>query len=321
MLQRNSARPIIDSVIIAVLLVIANLVFGAGDRGWLELNPSPYLLLPLLIGGKYGLRAGLMAGLLALFTSLLMAWTGGLGVMDALGVTPLVFLAMPVVGLVTGELHRQAAGRRLHLEAENGLFGKEKERLEKDLDVAREAQYVLQKELSLQGADACSLDLELRKIFEDGAPPVSRGTLFALAEVGGVTDAAIYLLDQGGESLQRSDYIGDGAYFPEAIGSRHTKMAWVAIESGELVSCRGLGEGGGDIGKARFLAAVPVAARWTGDRCTADPRHAFPLDELAEFGPGSRWCVTGWPRWKVCGSAVELGPGVGAGEPRNLRLC
>ena len=34
-------------------------------------------------------------------------------------------------------------------------------------------------------------------------------------------------------------------------------MAWSAIESGELVTCRGLGDGRNDVGKARFLAAVP----------------------------------------------------------------
>lgn len=257
MLQRNSARPIIDSIVIAVLLVLANLVFGFGDRGWIGLNPSPYLLLPLLIGGKYGLRAGLMAGLMALFVSAAMAWTTGMALMEALGATPLVFLAMPVVGLVSGELQRQSAGRRKQLEADAGSLGQQNERLEKALEIARESQYVLQKELSLQGADVCSLDLELRKIFEAGAPPVLRGTLLALGEVSGVTDAAFYLLDDGGESLRRSEHIGDGAYFPEAIGSRHTKMAWAAIDSGELVSCLGLGEGRGDIGQARFLAAVP----------------------------------------------------------------
>ncbi len=255
---QNSVRPIIDSIVLSVALVVANLIFGAGDRGWMGLNPSPYLLLPLLIGGKYGLRAGLLAGLGALLLSAAMACTEGRGLMEVLSATPLVFLAMPVVGLLSGELQRQSSGRRRQLEAQSSDLGRAKQLLEKDLELSRESQYVLQKELSLLGADVCSLDIELRKIFEEGAPPVLHGTLLALSEVSGLTDAAFYLLDETGESLSRAEYVGDGAYFPDEIGAKHTKMAWAAIESGELVTCRGLGEGlGGDIGKARFLAALP----------------------------------------------------------------
>ncbi|MGI9240649.1 MAG: GAF domain-containing protein, partial [Verrucomicrobiales bacterium] len=185
------------------------------------------------------------------------ACSAGRGLMEVLTASPLVFLAMPVVGLLSGELHRQSAGRREQLERENSELGRANNVFEKDLELSRESQHVLQKELSLMGADVCSLDLELRKIFESGAPPVLQGTLKALAEISGLSDAAFYLLDDGGETLQRAEFVGDGAYFPDEIGSRHTKMAWLAIESGELVSCRGLGDGQGEIGNARFLAAVP----------------------------------------------------------------
>ena len=254
---RKSVRPVIDSLIIGALLVAANFVFGGSDRGWLNLNPSPYLILPLLIGGKYGLRSGLAAGVMALAASLGMACSSGEPLLEVLKSAPLVFLALPTIGLISGELQRQAAGRRAELEEQNVKLGQSKEAFEKDLEVARESQHLLQKELTLHGADACSLDIELRKIFEPGAPAVLTGTLVALGEVSRLTDAAFYLLDGDGGRLERSEFVGDVAYFPEEIGSRHTKMAWSAIEVGELVTCRGLGEGRGNIGKARFLAAVP----------------------------------------------------------------
>lgn len=254
---QKSVRPVIDSIVITALLVAGNLVVGGEDRGWLGLNPSPYLLLPMMIGGKYGLRAGLAAGVTALVVSLAMACSLGAPLMEVLKSAQLMFLAMPVVGLLSGELHRQAAGRRAELEEQNASLGQSKELFEKDLEVARESQHLLQKELTLLGADVCSLDLELRKIFDPGAPPILRGTLGALGEVSGLSDAAFYLLDGEGTVLRRAEFVGDVAYFPEQIGPKHTKMAWSALEAGELVTCRGLGEGRGDIGKARFLAAVP----------------------------------------------------------------
>ena len=106
-----------------------------------------------MVGGKYGLRAGFAAGLVGLAVSLLMACSGGAAWLDVLKSAPLAFLAMPVVGLVSGELQRQAAGRRAELEATNVALAQTKDVFEKDLEVARESQHLLQKELTLHGAD------------------------------------------------------------------------------------------------------------------------------------------------------------------------
>lgn len=255
MRTHSSLRPAVDWLVLAAILVVINLVLG-GDPGWLDLNPTPYLLLPVLIGGKYGLRAGLAAGIGALGVTVGVALLGGV---DAAVVqsSPLLLLAMPALGLVSGELQRQAAGRRDELERENAELQRAKGAFEKDVELAREAQFLLQKELALQGVDVCSLDVELRKIFEPGAAPVLEGTLAALAEIGGISDAAFYLREAGGEALERAAAIGDLAFFPESIDGRYSKMAGVAMAEGELVTCKGLGEGRPEIGSARFLAAVP----------------------------------------------------------------
>jgi len=199
----------------------------------------------------------LISGLVGLVIVTGLSFTPGDPIKEIFKNSPFVFLAMPAIGLLCGELHRQSAGRREELETQNALLKETKEAFEKDLELARESQYLLQRELSLQGADVCSLDVELRKIFDEGAAPVLQGTLGALAQVSGVTDAAFYLLGENDEELKLEESIGDAAFFPDIIGKKHTKMAWTAIEEGELVTCQGLGEGKGDIGRARFLAAVP----------------------------------------------------------------
>ena len=44
----------LDAVLVAAAIVGANLLFDRAHPGWANLNPSPYLLLPILLGGRYG---------------------------------------------------------------------------------------------------------------------------------------------------------------------------------------------------------------------------------------------------------------------------
>ncbi|MEY4199785.1 MAG: hypothetical protein RLZZ265_1525, partial [Verrucomicrobiota bacterium] len=51
----------IDLTVIAGLLLIVNGFFAPRDFGWLHLHPTPWLLLPVLMGCRYGFGSG-MAG-------------------------------------------------------------------------------------------------------------------------------------------------------------------------------------------------------------------------------------------------------------------
>ncbi len=55
----------LDAAVVAAAIVGANLLFDRAHPGWTNLNPSPYLLLPLLLGGRYGFLPGILAGLTA----------------------------------------------------------------------------------------------------------------------------------------------------------------------------------------------------------------------------------------------------------------
>lgn len=55
----------LDAVLVAVVIVGANLLFDRAHPGWINLNPSPYLLLPILLGSRYGFVPGILAGLTA----------------------------------------------------------------------------------------------------------------------------------------------------------------------------------------------------------------------------------------------------------------
>ncbi len=54
---RDLLRPksiLIDAAVIGAMVTGSNLLFDRADAGWTNLSPSPYLLLPLLLGGRYG---------------------------------------------------------------------------------------------------------------------------------------------------------------------------------------------------------------------------------------------------------------------------
>src|SRR5678815_4472067 len=55
----------LDAIVLAVILVALNFWIAPTDPGWLNVNPSPYLLLPILIGSRFGFLPGIGAGVLS----------------------------------------------------------------------------------------------------------------------------------------------------------------------------------------------------------------------------------------------------------------
>ncbi|MEM9445013.1 MAG: hypothetical protein AAGA18_06645 [Verrucomicrobiota bacterium] len=63
----------LDAIVITCLILLANFIFDEKEMGWQELNPNPYLLIPLLVGCRYGFIAGILSGLFAAITVTLLA--------------------------------------------------------------------------------------------------------------------------------------------------------------------------------------------------------------------------------------------------------
>ena len=102
----------LDAAVVAAAIVGANLLFDRAHPGWTNLNPSPYLLLPLLLGGRYGFLPGILAGLTASALIVLqqMGWAGPLpaappaSVRAALTDTPYLHASLVFIGALCGEL-------------------------------------------------------------------------------------------------------------------------------------------------------------------------------------------------------------------------
>ena len=186
----NSAR---DGVLLAALLAGLNFLLNRADPGWLALNPTPWLLLPLLVGARYGVVSGSVAGALgAAALVLLRARQDGMSEQSFALAHLYPLTALVLAGFLSGEMHQILAGRRRQLEAENHRLTTRADLLEAELKLMRDARHDLQNQLALHNAPLACLDLDLRKIATLPPAEVHEALLHLLARATSVTSAAMY---------------------------------------------------------------------------------------------------------------------------------
>lgn len=226
-------RPWRDAVTIGLVLAVLNFITAPQDPGWLSLNPSPWVLLPLLTGARYGFRWGFLSGAVA---SLAMLGTLLLTQRDAVALNNLFFLALPTIGLLAGEAHGLFATRLAERDDAVEVLTTQRDHLGADLEVAEDARFQLQERLALLNADTTSLDLQLRHLFEPGSGPVFPHLLRLLRDTAGVNDAALYQIN--GTLLNRLALLGAAEALPDSLSLAETEIAHLAVTRQSLVTCR-----------------------------------------------------------------------------------
>jgi len=246
--------PVADTLAVATILALANFVFSRGDPCWLHANPTPLLLLPLLIGGRYGFSAGLITGLLTSATVL--------GVMSLVGIPPtqvlatnaLALISFPVIGLICGEIHGYFNARNRNLSESCEQLAADQRRTRADLELYADANSALQQRLAIHGVRLTSLDSELRRLLAPSTDDLYTDSLALLNRVTGITEAAIYTVD--GHDLQRTALLGNGDELPESLRSDLVEIIDQALEERQMVTCRELWGATPQL-SARHLAAIP----------------------------------------------------------------
>ena len=252
-------RAIPETLILAIIVAAGNALFGASDPGWLSINPTPYLVIPMLVGMRYGFMAGLVSGLVTAAAIVAgAAMFGGASVSEILAKSTFTVMALPAVGILAGEVRRALASRSSDTADQATTLQTEVSRLKAELDLSNEAQSQLQEQLALHGAKFSSVDLELRKRFEGDAGPVLPGTLEALAALCDVESAAFYRRESGGK-LKLDCTRGDASRFDELLEGADAEMASAALDSGELATPHKLLDAGRAAGSC--IAALP----WSDD--------------------------------------------------------
>jgi hypothetical protein len=258
MLKQKIKRSIaLDTALLIFILAAGNQLFSPSDPGWLSLNPTPYLLVPVLIGIRYGFAGGLTVGLTgSAITFLLIMMQCSLSVADIFKTHTYYLFSLPLAGAMTGELSRLMRKKCLELSELKNVLETRQKRLEQDLDLSRESQHELQLQLAFHGAELCCLEYELQRLFRPAAGPLLPGVLSLLHNLTGLTDAAFYsrVHDQ---KLLREAFIGDPCAFPETLTERDADIAWASVTSAELTTCRDFIEAD-QSQHSNYLAALPL---------------------------------------------------------------
>ncbi|MCB1233548.1 MAG: HAMP domain-containing protein, partial [Verrucomicrobiae bacterium] len=267
-----------DAAMLLGLLAGLNWVVSRDDPGWLGLNPTPWILLPLFLGGRYGLAAALIGSVLAAGAILGLTWAveGWAAALAAPSGRPFFFLSLLIAGAIGSTIHHLVSGplRRVHRHATE-LAAKNRE-LAEESALYRENESLLQESLLLWGADYASLTEEAHRLFSADARRLDDALLGVLRRVFGVTGAAVYRTGRAGdeeESLPRVAHSGGGEGLPDRISREESGTVWgEALRSRRLVTCREIWEsaeaGAGSPENGAVLAAIPWRAG-AGDAAAA----------------------------------------------------
>lgn len=246
-------RVVRDALLLCGLLAGLNFALARGDAGWLELNPTPWLLPALLIGARYGVTPGATVGLLTVaILSILRARVEGIEPWAFATQHRYPLTSFVVAGFLAGQLNHLLRGDSAKLQRANGRLTDHVERLQSELGLVNETRHELQQRLALHNASFASLDVDLRKLVSLPPDEIFGALLQLLHRLAGVTSAGVYSLKGG--TLHREAVIHQTAPLAENIPLEKSRLAAKALEEKSIASLSHPLESSKD---QPFLTAVP----------------------------------------------------------------
>lgn len=218
-----------DSIVLSILLVLSNGILFPGDPGWIQTHPSPFFLLPVMMGCRYGALPGILAGLIGagcLIGGRML--TSDAGFFASLRSLEYLLASMPVAGALCGELVRSLKQRELQVAAINQHLQQRLKKLDGDLLLLREAKADLEKMLATRNSELSTLDADMRRLFEVEGEEFYKSILLLLSRQTRITDAGIYMLN-GEKRLNRIATIGNTRFLPESMPVAEIEMVALAI--------------------------------------------------------------------------------------------
>jgi hypothetical protein len=218
-----------DLVLVTGVLLAVNSMFSPMDPGFATLNPSPFVLLPILLGSRYGFGAGIVGGGVAAFITLVGQWqVNDIPMLQSFSENGYIAGSFVVVGGVCGEIQNYFRTRENQL---NAVVEHNKERLKKldtDLVMMREAKSEMERILATRDAELSTLDADLRRLFDSEQNELYQNLLLLLNRQCRVTDAAVYSLGAG-NALERRALLGSENFLPSSVISTEVEMIALAL--------------------------------------------------------------------------------------------
>ncbi len=252
---------LVDLATLLMVIGVLNGLVAPSDPGWLALNPTPYLLVPVLLGLRYGFYAGLAAGAAAAAAILLsrhLAQPAEPWLEDVLS-HRFVLISLPVTGVIVGQLAESLRRRRLELATSNAELRQQNRALDAERELLLISRHDLQLRLGLHGADCASLDEELHAMARTSREFGPAQLLAALERLAHLRGAAIYRRPAGpADGWQRAALLGDPAMFPATLKPDDHRLVGEALETGQFLAQKSLWDSP-PVREPGYLAAYPMA--------------------------------------------------------------
>lgn len=207
----------IDFPVIGGIVVLINSIASPKDIGWFEANPSPYFLIPVLIGSRYGFSHGIFTGFITSAGLFVMTMERkGLSFATTLDTYGYFFGSMIVIGGLCGEIQNAFKKREIQARVQNNHYVERLKKLDGDAFLLREAKAELERLLATRDSELSTLDNEVRRLFDSEGDELYQNILFLLNRQVRVSDAAIYI-QSADLKLTRRALIGMPDHLPEQI--------------------------------------------------------------------------------------------------------
>lgn len=237
---RNVYRPksvLIDGAVVAALVTGSNLLFDRAHPGWTNLNPSPYLLLPILMGGRYGFIPGVLAAFGASALVLVQQrFLGGLySINYALSEAIYLHAGFLFTGGLAGEIFGWFRRERAQMTAQMEKMQLSVRQLDADVAYLRGVKDELDRVVAARDGEVSVLDTELRRLYATSAGDLPAAILRFLRRQVRVNDAALYRVPAGATPLQRIAAIGRETHLPPTLERNASALVEFTLQRGSLV--------------------------------------------------------------------------------------
>jgi hypothetical protein len=226
----------LDVVVLAVLLVGLNLGLAPADPGWLNVNPSPYFLLPVLLGGRFGFLPGMGAGILSV--ALIVGgqfWLKNVDLASSLIAERYLYSCLVLSGGVCGEMQHFFHGKLERLAEIQDAFQQRVKKLDNELYFLRESKVEVDQIIATHDSGLSTLDTEIQELYLVDDDQFFQQVLALLNRQAHVVDAAIYLI-RPHQQLWRQARIGVEKSLPQTLALSEVEMALLAVERKTAVS-------------------------------------------------------------------------------------
>lgn len=258
-------HPWVDGLVLFLLFSGLNVIAFPDRLGWHGIHPNPYLLIPVLLGGRYGSGVGLYAACATVLLFGLYNYAENSVVYPEafLRDNAVLFLSFFIFALASGEVQiffrKKAGSVELLLEASRTKLTSLDRDIRRIVRVNRE----LQERLLVSDNRSFAMDLEIRSLYECRVDELWEKALIVLERTEQVSCAALYGPPGEDGTLPLRGSIGGEARLNKPMTPGDSALVAESLSRGEMTVLPDLlGRGVGQ--SEEFLFAKPLFAEELG---------------------------------------------------------